>query len=112
MRCSIIIIIIICSLASLQATCQVKENPPDNTVEQQLEEITENNDDAETEDDSYLQELAQYRKDPLNLNIATADQLLALRFLNALQIENLISYRNLLGPFVNIFELQAIPPGM
>jgi len=33
---------------------------PNSNVEQQLENITENNADSETEDDSYLQEMMQY----------------------------------------------------
>lgn len=91
------------------AIAQVKEPTVDPSVEQQLENITENNDDTETEDDGYLQELSQYRKNKLNLNTATADQLVALRFVNSLQIESLISYRSSLGLLVNIYELQAVP---
>ena len=32
-----------------------------------------------------------------------------LKLLSPLQISNLVSYRNLLGNFINIYELQAIP---
>ncbi len=91
------------------AMAQVKEPTVDPSIEQQLENITENNDDIETEDDGYLQELSQYKKNKLNLNTATADQLVALRFVNSLQIESLISYRGSLGLLVNIYELQAVP---
>ena len=44
---------------------QTPEKPmvqPNSNVEQQLENITENNADLETEDDSYLQEMTQYQK--------------------------------------------------
>ena len=88
---------------------QVKEPTVDPSIEQQLENITENSEDVETEDDGYLQELSQYRKNNLNLNTATADQLTALRFVNSLQIESLLKYRNSLGLLINIYELQAIP---
>ena len=86
---------------------QVTELPP--ATEQQLENITENNADVETEDDSYLQELQHFIKDPVNLNYADKGQLEEFKFLSPIQITNLLSYRNLLGNFINVYELQAIP---
>jgi hypothetical protein len=78
------------------------------TTEQQLENQTDA-DQAETEDDSYLQDLEQFRKNPVNLNTADADELKRLRIITDLQIENLISYRNIFGKFISIYELQAVP---
>lgn len=98
-----------CLICSIHVVAQVKVAPPNSDLEQQLENITQNNDDIETEDDSYQLELAQYLKDPLNLNTATAVELTSLRYLNALKIQNLLSYRNYFGKFINIYELQAIP---
>jgi hypothetical protein len=85
---------------------QVPETP---ATEQQVENLTENNEDAETEDDSYLQQMQQYIKNPVNLNHADEAALKELRVLTPLQISSLIAYRNLLGKFLNIYELQAIP---
>lgn len=79
------------------------------TIEQQLEGMTESNDDNETEDDSFLQAFLQLLKEPLNLNYATAVDLEELVILSAIQIENIIAYRNLMGSFINIYELQAVP---
>ena len=45
---------------------------PTTTTEQQMEAITENNDDNETQDDSFLQQLQQFLKSPVNLNTADA----------------------------------------
>lgn len=104
-----LILFLSCFICSLHVIGQVKETPPNSDLEQQLENITQNNDDIETEDDSYLLELSQYRKDPLNLNTAGVDQLNALRFLDALQVQNLLSYRSYFGNFINIYELQAVP---
>ena len=78
------------------------------TTEQQLENQTDA-DQGETEDDAYLQELEQFRKNPINLNTADADELKQLRIITDLQIANLISYRNLLGRLIHVYELQAIP---
>src|SRR2546423_5756748 len=87
-------------------TCIGQEIPP--STQQQLENLTDINQ-GEIEDDSYLQQLEHFKKHPLNLNEADANDLKELIFLTDLQIANLISYRNLLGKFVSIYELQSIP---
>ena len=97
----ITLFLINCSLFSFS-----QEVPP--TAEQQLENLTDAQQ-AETEDDSYLQELEHFKRHPLNLNDADANELKELIFLSDLQIDNLISYRNLLGKFIIIYELQSIP---
>ncbi len=78
------------------------------STEQQLENQTDA-DQAETEDDAYLQDLEQFRKNPINLNTADAEELKLLRIVTDLQIANLIAYRNLLGQLTSIYELQAVP---
>ena len=87
-------------------TCLGQDIPP--SAEQQLENLTDA-DQAETEDDSYLQQLEQFRRNPLNLNTADINELRELRILTDLQIANFISYRRLFGKFISIYELQAIP---
>ena len=87
---------------------EILDEPPA-IVEQQLEDLTEGNEDVETEDDGYLQEMQHFLKEPINLNYADAGLLKELKLLNALQINNLLSYRKLLGNFLTVYELQAIP---
>ncbi len=82
---------------------------PSTTTEQQMEAVTENNEDNETQDDSFLQPLQQFLKSPVNLNTADAATLKELLILTPLQIQNIISYRALFGKFINIYELQAVP---
>lgn len=82
---------------------------PATGTEQQLENSTANNADADTEDDSYLQEMMQFQKNPLNLNTVDGSSLKDLKILTAIQVDNLISYRRLLGKLLSIYELQAIP---
>jgi hypothetical protein len=79
-----------------------------NSTKQQLENLADATEE-ETEDDTYLQQLAYLRKEPLNLNTATVDDLQVFYFLTDLQIQNLIQYRNSLGNFISIYELQAVP---
>ncbi len=74
-----------------------------------MENLTENAEDVETEDDAYLQEMQHFLNDPINLNYANEEDLKDLKFLSALQIQNLISYRNLFGKYISIYELQAVP---
>lgn len=64
---------------------------------------------SETEDDSYLQLLEQYRHHPLDINAADAAEWRELQLLSDWQIDNLLSYRKLLGYFTSLYELQAIP---
>ena len=55
-------------LLSLCSEAQI----PSTTTEQQMEAITENNEDTETQDDTFLQSLQQFLKSPVNLNYADA----------------------------------------
>ena len=90
----------------------LKAQQPESTnsdVEQQLEAITENSEDNETEDDSFIQSMRQYLKHPINLSTANLATLQELSIFSAIQIQQLISYRNRLGSFISIYELQAIP---
>jgi len=50
---------------------EVSEEPPVIT-EQQLDELTASNEDIKTEDDTYLQQLEHFLKEPLNLHDADA----------------------------------------
>ena len=84
---------------------QAQENP---VLEQQIENITEA-DEAETEDDTYLQNLQQLARNKLNLNIATEEMLLGFQFLSPLQIAHFLSYRKLTGLLSSIYELQSVP---
>ena len=78
------------------------------TTQQQLENLTDA-DQNETEDDAYLLEMEQFKRNPININTADVDELRLLRVLTDLQIENLLSYRKLFGKFISIYELQAVP---
>ena len=95
---------------NLLTTAQVPETTiPTTTVEQQLENVTENNEDSETEDDSYLQQLNQLQRNPVNINFADEIFFKELRVLSPMQIKNLLAYRAVLGNLISIYELQAVP---
>lgn len=90
----------------ISPTLRAQELPA--TTEQQMEDLTEISE-GDPDDDSYWQQLEPYRRHPLDLNLADEDDLNDLPLLSALQIESLLSYRRLLGKFISIYELQAIP---
>ncbi|HEY2722254.1 MAG TPA: helix-hairpin-helix domain-containing protein, partial [Chitinophagaceae bacterium] len=86
--------------------CSSQEIPE--STQQQFENLTDAQQ-ADITDDSYLQQLDHFKRHPMNLNLADVNELKQLIFLNDLQIDNLITYRNLLGRLVSIYELQAVP---
>lgn len=85
------------------------QETPTTTQEQQLEEITEALEDAELNDDSWLQESEYRARNKLNLNTATETALAELRLLTPIQIADLLRYRKLFGALISIYEMQAIP---
>lgn len=90
-------------------TCLFGQEPANTHAEQELETLTEFNDDAEPTDDSWLQEQEYLLKNKLDLNKATETELAALNLLSAVQIAQFLTYRNLLGKLISIYEIQAIP---
>ena len=104
MRVPFIILFLVTIHYSAFTIC-AQETP---VTEQQLENLTDA-DQSETEDDSFLQQLEHFRKDPVNLNTADENELRELKVLSGLQIANFLSYRKLLGKLVSFYELQAIP---
>lgn len=100
------LLILIIGFAQACSVLYGQEIPP--ASEQQLENQTDV-DQGETEDDAWLQDMEQFRKNPLNINSAEAEELKQLRIITDLQIASLISYRNLFGKFISVYELQAVP---
>jgi hypothetical protein len=77
------------------------------TIEDLLESVGE-----ELSDDSDIQEilddLEYLMQNPLNINRATADDLIQLHFLSGVQINNLISYREKSGQIYSLYEMASI----
>jgi hypothetical protein len=79
----------------------------DPIIEYILEVIAEN----QSEDFDYtelVERLNFYRRNPLNLNKASRDELQELVFLNPLQISNLLDHIAVNGKLIDILELQSI----
>ncbi len=94
-------------LVAFSATAQ-EYHPVNETTAEQLENMAAASD-AEIKDDSYLRQLDHFKKHPLNINTASAEELDELNILSGLQIQQLFMYKKLLGKLVHQYELQAIP---
>lgn len=95
--------------ALLLPTKAFLQDMPSLETEQQLEQLTENLEDTEINDDSWLQQLEYWKKNKLNLNTATIEDMIAFQLLSDLQIQTFMDYRKNLGNLLSIYELQAIP---
>lgn len=78
------------------------------SIEQQLEVDAEQTG-AENEQDEWWQMVDQYKKNPLDMNEVSEDELRNLHFLNEWQIISFFRYRSLMGKLISLFELQAVP---
>mgnify|MGYP002147156826 CR=1 FL=1 len=75
-----------------------------------LENFFRDNEQAsESDAQVFLENLENYRSNPLDLNRASREDLIGLHVLNELQVESFLTYRAQLGPLLNDYELQAIP---
>jgi len=74
-----------------------------------LEDLLENNDEANYDFFSLYDDLQEYLRNPLNINEATEEDFHNLQMLSDLQISDIIQYRNEYGPFISKYELQTIP---
>jgi hypothetical protein len=100
----------------LQSVNLFSQAPPKPQPEQEgndIQDIIENNaqqTETETFDyDAYIDELENFKKHPINLNKATAEELNDFPLLNALQIAALLDHIERYGKLISIYELQGIP---
>ena len=92
----------------LSSLASAQEKELSSSTEEQLENLVETNE-AAANDDSYLQQQEHFKKHPLNMNTATAEELNELGIISGLQLQQFLLYRRLLGKMVSLYELQAIP---
>lgn len=91
---------------------QSEEEPDDfqTTLQSLIEDFTEFNEGSDNFDFNQLyDELLLLHDNPLDLNKASLEDFRQIVFLDESDIQNIISYRDQLGPFMSLYELQAIP---
>lgn len=81
------------------------------TTEQLIEDVTaqQAGSGGEFTFNDMFYRLEGYRRRPLDLNTATAEELNATYLLSPVQTERLLAFRDLLGGFMSVYELQAVP---
>lgn len=95
------------AIAQLPDTTAVE--PPDE-VQERIEDFLQNTDSEGSFDfNTLFERLEDFKQDPINLNKATEGILRDLGLLTDAQILELLSYRQLAGDLITIYELQAIP---
>jgi len=93
-------------LSRSQEIDTIPEQP--DIINQQIENIAEDSEDEDVDYTELLDQLEYYKRHPLNLNTATADELKQLVLLNDIQINNLLSHRDRFGKLISIYELQVV----
>lgn len=94
----------------LRAQVDTLSDPTPDLSQTRLEDLLNNiDDDGEFDFNTIFEDLEIYLRHPLSLNKAGARQLEELGLLSDVQIANLLQYRRLMGGFISLYELQAIP---
>ena len=88
------------------------QNPSENLMEEVLEDLSVNNDINNSVNslnwENELEELSNRMQEPVNLNVATREQLEQFPFLSDIQIEHLLAYIYIHGQMETIYELQLV----
>ncbi|MCX7862984.1 MAG: helix-hairpin-helix domain-containing protein [Bacteroidales bacterium] len=102
--------IFIC-LILFYSLCTYSQEKPTQTneeiIENYIEEISANTD-KEVDLTTLYEDLTYYLNEPLNLNVATKEDLEKLQLLSEFQIENFLNYRKNFGQLLSIYELLNI----
>lgn len=94
----------------LSVNALLAQTQPDGTDVQEVIENTASQNESESFDyDAYIDELEQFKKNPINLNKADENTLNDLPLLLPAQIASLLQYITLHGKLLSIYELQAVP---
>jgi len=101
MRC---LLIILASLLCLGMLAQV----PTEELEMEVESLAESADENNTDLFQLAEELAILRQNPVEINFATAEELLKIPYLNIFQAGNIILFRKNAGSIYSPYELMAV----
>lgn len=84
---------------------------PDTDQNQEIIEDFLQNTESEGDFDfnTIFEEIEAYRQNPLNINEVSESELRELRLLSDVQVNQLLNYRQQRGPFIAMYELQAVP---
>lgn len=104
-----VIYFLLLAFSSATANAQVDTSLVEPQTIEMLEEAAEGTLSEEISDNTAFEQLDFFRQNKLDINNVDAASLSQLIFLTPLQIENILAYRQEMGPFISIYELQAVP---
>lgn len=86
---------------------QNNEDQKENQIEQAIESIAES-DEVDITNSVMLEDITKNAEHPVNINMASAEELEQLNMLDFRQIQNIVAYRKENGYFVSFYELAAV----
>ena len=101
--------LLILVVTSFSAWAQISVSPDGSDVQEIIENNAQQSETESFDYDAFIDELEMFKKNPIAINKATAEQLTDLPILNAQQIASLLNYIELHGKLISIYELQAVP---
>ncbi|MDD4225574.1 MAG: helix-hairpin-helix domain-containing protein [Mariniphaga sp.] len=94
-------------LIALNSRVLAQQNDAISQIENRMEAVIENLNE-EPHAAQIIEDLQEYAENPLNINMATRQELLKLHVLDEIQIRKLLDYLKNYGPALSIYELNAI----
>lgn len=100
-------LVLLILMSGIHAFAFSQEQVVQQTVEDLLESVGENMSD-DTDIQEVLEDLENFRQNPLNINEAMKAELFRLHLLSEVQIENLIAFREKTGTIFSLYEMASI----
>ena len=101
--------LLILVVTGFSAWAQISVSPDGSDVQEIIENNAQQSETESFDYDAFIDELEMFKKNPIAINKATAEQLTDLPILNAQQIASLLNHIELHGKLISIYELQAVP---
>ena len=100
-------ILLLLTMVSLPGFSQINDDQKEKQMEEAIESVAES-DEAEIDNSVILEDITKNAEHPVNINMASQEELEQLNMLDFRQIKNIIDYRKQYGYFVSNYELAAV----
>lgn len=88
---------------------KTEENEVNSSTQFLIENLVQDGEAESFDFDTQFEYLESYRQDPLDMNKATEQELVAFGLFSAIQIQALLLYRERYGQIFSLYELQGVP---
>lgn len=104
-----LLLLVFCTVTTFAQIETPKPKEAEGTVDEWIENLVEDTEDAEVDNNTLLEDLQDYAARPMHINKCSYEDLEALGILTPIQINGILDYRENMGDFIAIYELQAVP---